>query len=213
MKKFSRSSFLLLGFLLVVSEVGAQVRFGAKAGINVSSIALPLNGYGPKIGGQLGLMADMRLSARFSIQPALLFSSKGVTYKFDQRDLSGLYIRTIHTKQSLNYLEFPVLALYKLPLKKGAKLYAGLGPYVGAGLFSNTRIKGYDRQEVDPLDNLNRETFPFDRFDCGLSVAAGVETGRFLLGINFNKGIKPLAKNTKNYNNTLSVSAGYYLTK
>ncbi|MPR35716.1 porin family protein [Salmonirosea aquatica] len=213
MKKLFRSGFLILWLLFVVGEAEAQVRFGTKAGMNVSSIALPLNGYAPKIGYQFGIMADMRLYARFSIQPALLLSSKGVIYKYDERDLSGLYVRTIRTKQSLNYLEFPVLALYRQPLRKGAKLYVGMGPYLGVGLISNTKIKGYDKQEIDPLDNWNRESFPFDRFDYGLSIAAGVETGRFLLGINFNKGIKPLAKDTKNYNNTLSITAGYFFTK
>lgn len=213
MKKLFLSSFLTLGFLFVVGEAKAQVQLGAKAGMNISSIALPLNGYGLKIGYQFGLITDIELSVHFSIQPALLLSSKGVTHKSEERDLSGLYIRTIRTKQSLNYLELPVLALYKLPLKKGAKLYAGLGPYMGVGLSSNSRTKGYDIQEPDFFDNPNRETFPFDRLDFGLSAAAGVETGRFLFGINFNRSIKPLAKDTNNHNNTLGLTAGYLFIK
>lgn len=213
MKKIFLSTFLATVFLFFISETKAQVQFGAKAGMNVSAIALPLNGYGPKIGYQFGIMADIKLSPHFSIQPALLLSSKGVTYKSEERDLSGLYIKTIRTKQSLDYLELPVLALYKLPLKNGAKLYSGLGPYIGVGLSSNTRIRGYDKQEPDFFGYSNRETFPFDRLDFGVSAAAGMEMGRFVFGINFNRGITPLAKNTNNHNNTLGFTAGYFFIK
>ncbi len=210
MKKLLFSAFLATGFLFVISEVKAQVQFGAKAGMNISSIALPLNGYGPKIGYQFGILAEMKLSPHLSIQPALLLSSKGVTYKAELHDLSGLYIKTIRTKQSLDYLELPLLGLYKRPLKNGAKLYAGLGPYMGVGLFSNTRIIGYDKQEPGFFDESDRETFPFDRLDIGVSGAVGVEVGRFVFGINFNRGIKPLAKDTNNHNNTLGLTVGYF---
>ena len=213
MKKLLFSTLLAAGLLFIVGKAKSQVQFGAKAGMNVSAIALPLNGYGPKIGYQFGLMAEMKLSPHLSIQPALLLSSKGVIYKSEVRDLSGLYISTIRTKQSLDYLELPVLALYKFPLKNGAKLYAGLGPYMGVGLFSNTRIIGYDKQEPNFFDESDRETFPFDRLDIGVSAAAGVEVGKFVFGINFNRGIKPLAKDTNNHNNTLGLTAGYFFIK
>ncbi|WP_373515561.1 porin family protein [Persicitalea sp.] len=213
MKNLTFYSFLLAVSLLTETLIMAQVRFGAKAGVNVSSIALPLNGYGPRIGYKLGVMADIGLSSRFSIQPNLLFSSKGVVYKTEERDASGLYIETIRTKLNLNYLEVPILVVYKHPLRNGAKLFAGMGPYMGIGIFGYSKMNGYDKWKVSFDSNPRQDVLSFLPFDFGLSTSIGIETRKFSFGVDFNNGIKPLAHNTKNYNNTLSLTAGYFICR
>lgn len=127
--------------------------------------------------------------------------------------MSGLYIRTIRTKVSLNYLEVPILALYKHPLKNSAKLYVGLGPYMGIGMFGYSRTKGYGKWKIAFDSNPRQDVQSFVPFDFGVSATIGIETGKFLFGVNFNKGLKPLANGTTNYNSTLGLTAGYFISR
>lgn len=213
MKKLIIALFLPGVFLLLNKEATAQVRFGAKAGLNVSSIALPLNDYAPKIGYQVGFVADIKLSDHFSIQPALLLSSKGVVDKYEDRDLSGLYVKTIRTKVSLNYLEVPILALYKRPLKNGTRIFVGLGPYVGIGMFGYSRTEEYGKHKIAFDSDPRQDVQSFVPFDFGVSTTVGIETRKFLLGVNFNNGVKPIANGTTNYNSTLGLTAGYFIDR
>lgn len=203
MKKLAIYFFFLLISSTAGTSVIAQVRYGVKAGLNSSSIGWFSSGYGLKVGYQFGLTTDIGLSNRFSIQPALLISSKGVVYKSENQNPS--------TYLTLNYLEVPILALYKHQLKNGSKLFVGLGPYMGIGISGYSKSKGQDRWEV-AFDRNRKPNFQsFVPFDFGVSASSGIEISKFSFGVNYNKGVKTILSASNNYNNTLSLTAAYFI--
>ena len=105
MKKLLLATFL---FALVLSA-NAQIKFGLKAGINLPNfISNDANGnkldskmgFGFHVGGVL----DYGLSESFSVQPGILFSSKGA-----KSSTPDTYTgKTLNETITINYIEIPL---------------------------------------------------------------------------------------------------------
>lgn len=125
---------LILSFatlMLVMSTVTAQdVRFGPKAGVNISNVKFKFDGdsesYDSKVGFHVGGFAEIGLAESFAIQPELLFSTLGTQQKEDGDKWSF----------NLSYLSVPVLFKYKV-----AGFGAYLGPQVGFLLGAKEKYK------------------------------------------------------------------------
>jgi hypothetical protein len=211
MKKFLQ--FLALAALLLAGQpLFAQVRFGVKGGLASSNVLISGNkgegSFSNRAAWQGGLLADVALSSRFSIQPALLLSSKGykVSYPFgfigNGLDVNGTY-RPL-------YLEVPVLAVGKLPLGRSARLFAGLGPYVAYALSGKKNVKSSGVEETTAIRFGTGSGDELRRGDLGGSVAAGVELGPLVLGVNYNMGLINVTPGTgsKVRNTSLGLTAG-----
>jgi hypothetical protein len=114
----------------------------------------------------------------FTIQPELLFSTKGTKAEyggaaFDQE-----------VKFNLNYLDLPVLAVFKLG--KAAEIH--VGPYVSYLLNANISHDGDLGSGVDDLDRGN-----FKAFDYGLSGGFGLNFGGIQVGARYNYGLAEIA--------------------
>lgn len=187
MRKF-KTLFLLL-FLLVTVCSQAQVKWGVKAGWNMSA-ALIKDDYGyTKVklrpGFNIGGTADLPISEKVFVQPALLFTTKG--FGMDQASgntyLEGL--DKIHFTPY--YLELPINLVYR-PRIGGTHMLLGIGPYIGYGIggrwkaeSDNISVKGTlkfmnDYSSMDSSFGGDSRKAPYLKpFDFGGNFLIGVE--------------------------------------
>ena len=183
--------------LFAVSASQAQeIRFGAKAGLNVASLGgdsySGLGSLGSRTSFHLGALVEIPIMDKWSVQPELLYSSEGSDW--------GYYFGSDKTK--LDYIRIPVLAKYHII--KG--LSGEAGP--SFGIMVNADVAGNDVK-----DNYNA-------FDAAFAIGASyqLDMGVFF-SLRYNKGITNVNKkfvdvdgyswNYKNQSNVFQISAGY----
>ena len=173
--------FLLVGFASVITsnEVCAQMRAGIKGGLNVSNLYVDeADDENARYGFNLGVYGQVFSSDVFAIQPELLFSTKGTKAEYG----GNFFDQTI--KFNLNYLDLPVLAVFKL----GESAEIHVGPYVSYLLSANISHDGDLGSGVDDLDKDNLKSF-----DYGLSGGFGLNFGNFQVGARYNYGLAKIA--------------------
>ena len=207
---------VLLAAVLTASYAQAQLTFGARAGLNFTNMSVKMGGTSisadMKPGIQLGVVAEYALSESFVIQPGLLFAQQGSKSKYSGTTSKG------KEKTTLNYLQIPVNAQYKVDLG-GMKLLFQAGPYFGFAL--NGKIKGEDTSGGETSKYDHKIEFgsdaEFRRFDFGLGIGAGLEFGNMQAGLGYNIGIANLAPDNdydyKMKNNGLALTVTYFFGK
>jgi Outer membrane protein beta-barrel domain len=158
------SAVSIVVLCLQTNTMLAQSRLGATANMNVSRYRLPGSSGNQKgksnIGFNLGLAGDFEIIPKYLyLQPELLFSLRG--YKSS----SG------NTKYNLTYIEVPVCATFKYPIKNAGKVYAGLGPNFAIALGGKVK-SGSTNQK---LKIGNKDTDDFKSLDIGLNFLLGFE--------------------------------------
>ncbi len=164
-----------------------NILFGAKAGLNVSSLGGDdVYNYSSKPGFHLGAVLEVPFSDKISIQPEALISLQG----------SGGFIR-----EDLNfwYLNIPVMGKYNV----WDELYIEAGPQIGLLLSNN-------------LDgNVFGDGGSFDRtngLDIGLAVGAGYRLNdNFYFQLRFSAGIINAIEDVTSKNRVFQLSAVYFL--
>jgi len=165
---------ILVTVLLLALSVGMQaqlVRFGIKGGINYANqtgtnITINSGNYDREAitSYHAGLVAEIKLLDSFSIQPELLYSTQGATYKYAATEF----------KNELGYLSIPVLA--KINLNKVFSLE--LGPQASFLLsernnFSVNDANTFDFAIVGGLSlNITKHFFIQGRYGLGLTDAS-----------------------------------------
>ncbi|MBX2920971.1 MAG: PorT family protein [Chitinophagaceae bacterium] len=113
-----KAVLILLGFA-GFAAANAQVTFGPKAGLNVSSITgKDVEGYKSKTGFYIGAQGMIPVKANFAVQPELYYSAQGA--KWTGYEGKG-------GQSKLSYINLPVLAKYST--RHG--FFAETGPQVG----------------------------------------------------------------------------------
>ncbi|SDX51934.1 porin family protein [Flavobacterium degerlachei] len=181
---------ILIGlfFFALSTNVQAQlVKFGVKAGVNYanqngSNITVNSTNYDTEAitSYHAGLIAEVKLTDGFSIQPELLYSTQGATYKNAFEEF----------KNEVGYLSIPVLA--KIHLNKTFSL--DLGPQASFLL-----------SERNNFDVNNAETFEFAAVG-GLGINI---TKNFFLQGRYVLGLSEASKEAEVKNSALQVSAGF----
>ncbi|HET9053195.1 MAG TPA: porin family protein, partial [Cyclobacteriaceae bacterium] len=87
-------------------------------------------------------------------------------------------------KFNLNYLDIPVLAVFKL----GDAAEIHVGPYFGYLLSANTDVDG----DIDDFEELDRDNFK--AWDYGLSAGVGFNVGAAQIGARYNYGLQKIAE-------------------
>jgi hypothetical protein len=177
-----------LFFLALSTSTQAQlVKFGIKAGVNYanqngSNITVNSTNYDTEAitSYHAGLVAEVKLTDGFSVQPELLYSTQGATYKNAFEEF----------KNELGYLSIPVLA--KIHLNKTISL--DLGPQASFLL-----------SERNNFDVNNAETFEFAAVG-GLGINI---TKNFFLQGRYVLGLSEASKEAEVKNSALQVSAGF----
>jgi hypothetical protein len=146
-------------------------QIGIKGGLNVSTITADNfnDGADPRTSFNVGLLAEIPLSDRFSIQPEVLYSSQG--FDIQQNDNGD------DVEYQLDYIQVPILA--KIYLVKG--LNVEVGPQFG--------FKTNEEIDTDPTSDggdfdIDSDASAVKDFDT--SIAAGVgykfDNGFFING-------------------------------
>jgi hypothetical protein len=183
-----KKTILITVLLLAVSiNMQAQLlRFGIKAGLNYanqngSEITINNSNYTTSAitSYHTGLVAEIKLMNSFSIQPELLYSTQGATYKNAVEEF----------KNELGYLSIPVLA--KINLSKVVSIE--LGPQASFLL-----------SERNNFDVKNGETFEFAAVGgLGINITKNIFLqGRYVLGLT------EVSQNADAKNSVLQFSAG-----
>ena len=190
---YNKSKIKLMKKLLVVviiavlsiGSVNAQnskqnLSFEGVAGLNVSN----WGSLGSKAGFHVGARAELALPALLDgiyTNTSLLFTLKGCTQ--DYGDLGK-------ATTSAYYLELPIHIGYKYSITETVAVFGELGPYIGYGLFGNSKVKSdldYDWDDYDyeydydidyDFEDFEETSKTFDmskRFDFGLGLRVGVE--------------------------------------
>jgi opacity protein-like surface antigen len=175
-------------FLAMSATTQAQlVKFGIKAGLNYanqtgSAMTINSTNYDKKdalTSYHAGLVAEVKLTDGFSIQPELLYSTQGATYKNAVTEI----------KNELGYLSIPVMA--KINLNKVISLE--LGPQASFLL-----------SEKDEFDIHNQNTFDFAAAGgLGFKITKSIFVqARYVLGLT------EVSKDADTKNSVVQVSAG-----
>lgn len=133
---------IILSLLIIVVAISAksQIQFGVKVGANISNIIgdhnnsintneYPQNGlqYSTRLGYNGGVFVSIPIKGKFSLQPELIYSLQGASFKILNRDAEGLVIDNSTGHLNLSYAQIPVLAKFTFH----HKFYLQTGPQIG----------------------------------------------------------------------------------
>lgn len=182
-----KSIFAVLILTMLSFSIQAQsIRLGIKAGVNYANQTgseITINSTNYKTDAitsyHAGLVAEIRLLESFAIQPELLYSTKGATYKN----------AIVEFENKLGYISIPVIM--KIGLSKSISLE--LGPQASFLL-----------SESNEFDYKNTETFEFSAVGgLGLKV-----TKNLFLQARYGLGLTDATKNAEIKNSVVQISAG-----
>ncbi len=165
------------------SESGISPKFGVKGGVNLSNLYVEnVDDENMKLGINLGLYAKIPLVPGVSIQPELIYSSKGAKLTYNNVLLGkGEY------RFNLNYVEVPVLAV--INIAKNINIQGG--GYVAYLASANLKDMD-DNGTINGARDLNAENF--NRFDYGLAGGLGIDVSNFTIGARYNYGLKEVGE-------------------
>jgi hypothetical protein len=191
MKKISSNLSLLLcaGMLLmVITSAQAQKapRVGIKGGLNLSNLYVnDADDENARIGWHAGFYGQLLSTEAFAIQPEVNFSTKGTGITYGTINNTNVSVN-YDTKFILNYIDIPVLAVFKLG--RAAEIHAG--PYWS--YLVSAQIKNNDGNPNNEFDTIDRKNF--DNWDYGLVGGIGFNLGKGAqLGVRYNYGLNEIA--------------------
>lgn len=183
MKKIFLAAVL---FIATSATIQAQLlQVGVKAGVNFASQtgdAFPEQNFDKEgiTSFHAGLVAELKLLERFSVQPELLYSTQGATYK----NAIDEY------KNELGYISIPVMAKFYLTDSFSLEV----GPQAS-----------FLVSEKNDFDVEDAETFEF-----GLNAGLGFKiTKNFFVQGRYGLGLTEASKNADIKNSTVQLSAGF----
>ncbi len=186
MKKVMLTAVAVMAFGLSNAQ---DVKFGAKAGLNMSNFGGDVENNKMKAGFQVGGFAEIKISEKFAVQPELVFSNLGAKF-----DLDG-----VTATENLNYIAIPVMAKYFV----ADKFSIEAGPQIGFLMSAKYKEDG---ESVDTKDGYNSTDF-------GLNVGVGYDiTENIGVGLRYTAGLSNIAKDSgdsKINNSNIALSVGY----
>lgn len=167
---------------MILSAIGVyaqEARMGVKGGLNVSNLYVDdVNDENSRLGINVGLYGQILSTDFFALQPELLYTTKGSKNEYD-----GFVDQDV--KFNLNYLEVPVLAVFKLG--EVAEIHAG-----GYGSYLLNANVSYEGDIINGGEDLDRDNFK--TYDYGLVGGLGLNFGGIQVGTRYNYGLVKLAK-------------------
>jgi hypothetical protein len=186
MKKFLKFAVAIC-LMFTVVNMEAQVKFGPKVGLNLSTMTLKALGISvdPKTlaGFHLGVISEITLTNSLTLQPGILYSTKGSKYKIDTEEFS----------MAPSFLEIPVNVLYGFDLG-GAKLDLFAGPYFAYGIGGKSKSGG---ESADIKFGSGQEN-DMKPFDLGINIGAGINLSNIIISAQYGLGLTNLSPVTDN---------------
>lgn len=187
---------LLVLFLTTNLFVNAQVSWSVRGSIFTNNTSC--------LGSRYGLSLECPITSHFSIQPALYlhfkFFEETNSYTKTVTDDSGKSVKShvdrVHDCKE-TYLDLPINALFRIPLRKNNSILLAVGPYFGYALGGKTK---YTRtvdgvSTVKKYGTFDKDGMGLQRFDYGLNYEAHLELGHFVFGPYMEIGIASLDDN------------------
>lgn len=163
-----------------------EVIFGVKGGLNISNLYGGEGARNNLMGLHAGLVSDIQLSEKFSLQPELLYTQQGAEAT-----------EFVKAKIKLDYIAMPIMAKYYIA--KGFSVEAG--PQVAFLVNDKAEISNSDieAQETDAAN-----------FDFGANLGLGYyfDSGLFAQ-TRYNFGITTVGENPDVKNGVFQISLGY----
>lgn len=195
MRKVLLSAVVLFAF----GSANAQdIKFGAKAGANFSTVKATLPGAADNFGSQenkmlfgfhVGGFAEFKLSDKFAIQPELLYSMQGSKY-----ESNGNFFGFSFTGESdlkMSYLNVPVMAKYYAT----EKLFFVAGPQISFLLNAEQDSTFTDSDGETTTDNGVDVKDQFKSIDFSLGFGAGYFfTDNLFAEARYNIGLSNIAE-------------------
>lgn len=165
------------------AENSLSPKFGIKGGVNLTNMYVKdVSDENMKVGFNAGFFAKLPVTRGFSIQPELLYTSKGAKETYNNFiEGKGEY------RFNLNYIELPVLAV--INVAKNFNIHAG--PYVS--YLAAVNIKDLkDNGTINNVKDLDAENF--NRIDWGVAGGLGIDISNFTLGARYSYGFREIGK-------------------
>lgn len=165
------------------SETEITPKFGIKGGLNFANLYVDnVQNENIKLGGNIGLFAKLPVFRGLSIQPEILYTSKGAKVTYDNIiQGTGAY------RYNLNYVESPLLMVFNIT----RNFSVSGGAY--AAYLTSANVKDVNSDgSVNGVTNLNAEDF--NRFDYGLVSGISVDIENFTIGGRYNYGLQTIGK-------------------
>lgn len=227
MKKLFKLTILTLLFLGGMKTMAQTIEI--KTGLNVSTMYFKnsVETYSddfelaPRF--LFGITKGFPITESFSIEPGLLFSSKG--YKIDTYypvpTSAGEYFPIIE-RAILNYIDIPVSLKLTTSVKK-IQFFGFLGPYVAIGLSGKISRKEYNMDDqgsvvydgiVDYTGEVGKDG-QWKRFDYGMQAGVGMTIQPIVIRVNYSYGMANIAQyeGTTNKNRIFGISLGYIINE
>jgi len=180
-KNHFRIILVAAAFMLVANlQSEAQTkRAGIKGGLNISNLFIDnVTDENARLGFHLGVYGQVFSSKTFAIQPELLFSTKGSKNQYT----SGSFNQEV--QYNLNYIDLPVLAVFKL----GESVEIHAGGYASYLVNANISYKGDLANGADEVDKDNLSSY-----DYGLAGGLGYNVNNIQIGFRYNYGLVKIA--------------------
>lgn len=205
MKKIilSATAFFTIGF-----AQAQNAEFGLKGGLNIANQKFTGDGSPTAssiVGVSIGAFVDFKISDTFSIQPELLYSTKGCNFN-QYIEIEGTGYNTDATF-NLSYIDVPVMFKYYA----AKKLSFEAGPQISFLTSAETKVKFNGISGSDDSKEF------FKSIDFGLNLGMSYEfTKKLSAGIRYGIGLANTfdndpGDNSKAKNNVFSLFLGYKL--
>jgi hypothetical protein len=163
-------------------EIGMTPKFGIKGGLNMSNLYIDnVSDEHVKIAGHIGFYGKLPIARGISLQPELLYTSKGAKTTYNNiAQGSGEY------RFNLNYVELPVLLVFNIV--KNFNIHAG----AYAAYLVSANVKNLRDGTIQGFTDLNADNF--SRSDYGLVGGLGVDIDKFTIGARYSYGLRQVGK-------------------
>jgi opacity protein-like surface antigen len=187
-----KKNVLLVALIVFSITIHAQTII-PKIGFTVAKIAASEEGDGEnksKLGLTLGAAVEIPFKDNFSFQPELLFIQKGGKYTYSEDDESS------ETKETINYLEIPVL--FKVTFGDATKFYANAGPSFGFAIGGKYKyeenIDGDTDSESGDLKFGSGEEDDYKGLDLGFQLGGGVLIAdKYIIDLRYGLGLSNIS--------------------
>lgn len=202
MKKTLLIIALALGTVVSTQAQEDEIRFGAKAGLNLATITGDgTDELSTRTSFHVGALVEIPISDKFAFQPELLFSNQGAKFEFNGATF------TDESTIKLSYLNLPLMA--KFYVAEGFSIQAG--PQIG--LLLSAKDEGEDSIDGEYEDDIKDE---LKGIDFGLNFGLGyqLDMGLFF-DARYNLGLTDIADERandddwSNQNGVFQISVGY----
>jgi opacity protein-like surface antigen len=198
-----KKSILVLAMMVFGTSIATAqefVQFGAKGGVNFASITGDDFDTESRTGFNLGLVAEIPVAERFSIQPEVYYSAQG--FDVSEIDQENVFDIDDNIEYQLDYINVPVLA----------KIYLTDGLSIQAGPSFNFKVN----EEIDTMptqDGGDTNVAEYsDVKDFEFGGAAGLEykfDGGFFIQGRYNYGFTKLIDDVDAHNSVFQAGIGY----